>query len=315
MDESDKKPNAIVIFMPEPYAVMRDKIKRRLQGKSGNQRIREIKAILNELSPIFKSIRSELQNELGTLYKTERSKSKGRSRRAIRKKSPQMVIVGHSGSNKDLMFLQLSGRSEESYSQGILLGSLDYNDVHIQLLLAPYIYSGIVNDNRELYSLLRTTDGLLIVNNDDVDFQMTIAELNKAGIFPCNRKKGQCMKTIGAKTFLPSLAIYEKEVPKTDLNVLSTNEIAKIRSGIYDCLGITRIYLTRTNKDGFTKPPLIFMDGPSTVEDVLDRLRISKTGFKYAKVWGPSTKYDGAAVGLKRELRDGDIVRIYSKIV
>lgn len=57
------------------------------------------------------------------------------------------------------------------------------------------------------------------------------------------------------------------------------------------------------------------MDGPSTVEDVLDRLRISKTGFKYAKVWGPSTKYDGAAVGLKRELRDGDIVRIYSKIV
>lgn len=39
--------------MPEPYAVMRDKIKRRLQGKSGNQRIREIRAILTELPPIF----------------------------------------------------------------------------------------------------------------------------------------------------------------------------------------------------------------------------------------------------------------------
>ena len=44
--------------MPEPYAVMRDKIKRRLQGKSGNQRIREIRAILTELPPIFKGIRS-----------------------------------------------------------------------------------------------------------------------------------------------------------------------------------------------------------------------------------------------------------------
>jgi len=58
MDESDKKLNTISIFMPEPYVVMRDKIKRRLQGKIGNQRIREIKAILNELSPIFKGIRS-----------------------------------------------------------------------------------------------------------------------------------------------------------------------------------------------------------------------------------------------------------------
>jgi hypothetical protein len=90
--------------MPEPYIVMRDKIKRRLQGKSGNQRIREIKSILNELSPIFREIRSELQSELVTLHKTERSKSKGRSRRTIRKRSPQMFIVGHSGSNKDVLF-------------------------------------------------------------------------------------------------------------------------------------------------------------------------------------------------------------------
>jgi len=299
--------------MPEPYAVMRDKIKRRLQGKSGNQRIREIRAILTELPPIFKGIRSELQNELGALYKTERSKSKGRGRRPIRKKSPQMVILGHAGSNDDILFLKLSGRSEESYNQGILLGSLNYNDVSIQLLLAPHIYSGITDDNRELFSLLRATDGLLIVANDDRDFQMSVAELNKAGIYPYNRQKGQCTITVGGIAYIPSIAVYEKEAPKTDLCVLSVNDVDKIRSGIYECLGITRIYLTRTNKDGFTRPPLIFMD-ELTVEDVLDELRIFKTGFKYAKVWGPSTKFDGGVVGLKRELHDGDIVRIYLKI-
>jgi len=301
--------------MPEPYVVMRDKIKRRLQGKSGNQRIREIKAILNELSPIFKDIRSELHRELEVLYKTERSKSKGRGRRSIRKKSPQVIIVGYSGSNKDLLFSKLIGRSEESYSQGILLGSLYYNDIFIQLLLAPYIYSGIFNHNRELVSLLRTTDCLLIVCNDYGDFQRLIAELNKAGIFPCNWQKGQGMITVGAKTFLPSLVVYEKEAPKTDLNFLGINEIERIRSGICGCLGITRIYLTRTNKDGFSKPPLIFMEGPNTIEDVLDKLRISETSFRYAKVWGPFTKYDGSVVGLKRELHDGDIVRIYTKLV
>jgi len=300
--------------MPEPYVVMRDKIKRRLQGKSGNQRIREIKAVLNELSPIFQDIRSELHMELEGLYKTERSKSKGRSRHSIRKKSPQMVIVGYSGSNKDLLFLKLSGRSEASYNQGILLGSLNYNDIYIQLLLAPYIYSGIAKDDRQLFSLLRATDGLLIVSVDDGDFQRSIAELNKGGIFPYNRQQSQGIKPVNAKTFLPSLAIYEKKAPKTDLNALSIDEIRKIRSGIYECLGITRIYITRTNKGEFTKPPLIFMDGPRTVEDVLDKLRISTIGFKYAKVWGLSTKYDGGVVGLKRELHDGDIVRIYTKL-
>jgi len=300
--------------MPEPYAVMRDKIKRRLQGKSGNQRIREIKAILTELSPIFKGIRSELQNELGTLYKTERSKSKGRGRHPIRKKSPQMVILGYTGSNKDILFLKLSGRSEESYNQGILLGTLNFNDVSIQLLLAPHIYSGITDDNRELFSLLRATDGLLIVNNDDRDFQMSVTELNKAGIYPCNRQKGQCKMTLGDRAFIPSMVVYEKGAPKTDLCFFNINDVENIRSGIYGCLGITRIYLTRTNKDGFTKPPLIFMDGLNIIEDVLEKLRISKTGFKYARVWGPSTKYDGGVVGLKRELHDGDIVRIYLKI-
>ena len=219
-----------------------------------------------------------------------------------------MVILGHAGSNDDIL-----GRSEESYNQGILLGSLNYNDVSIQLLLAPHIYSGITDDNRELFSLLRATDGLLIVANDDRDFQMSVAELNKAGIYPYKRQKGQCTITVGGIAYIPSIAVYEKEAPKTDLCVLSVNDVDKIRSGIYECLGITRIYLTRTNKDGFTRPPLIFMD-ELTVEDVLDELRIFKTGFKYAKVWGPSTKFDGGVVGLKRELHDGDIVRIYLKI-
>lgn len=33
-----------------------------------------------------------------------------------------------------------------------------------------------------------------------------------------------------------------------------------------------------------------------------------------AKVWEPSTIFDGVVVGAKRELHDGDIVRIYTKL-
>jgi len=33
--------------------------------------------------------------------------------------------------------------------------------------------------------------------------------------------------------------------------------------------------------------------------------------FKYAKVWGPSAKFDSERVGLDRELSDGDVVQLH----
>jgi hypothetical protein len=90
------------------------------------------------------------------------------------------------------------------------------------------------------------------------------------------------------------------------------SDVERIKCEILTCLGIYRIYLTRTNKNGFVKPPLIFMNGPS-IADVLDKLKITQNSFKYAKVWGPSIKYDGEVVGLKKGLSDGNIIRIYVK--
>ncbi|MEM3866916.1 MAG: TGS domain-containing protein, partial [Candidatus Bathyarchaeia archaeon] len=35
--------------------------------------------------------------------------------------------------------------------------------------------------------------------------------------------------------------------------------------------------------------------------------------FKYARVWGPSSKFPGEKVGLNHLLKDGDIVEIHAK--
>ena len=50
--------------MPEPYAVMREKIKNRLKCKTDQQRLRELKKILSELPQLYKNLRVELKQEL-----------------------------------------------------------------------------------------------------------------------------------------------------------------------------------------------------------------------------------------------------------
>ena len=298
--------------MPEPYAVMREKIKNRLREKTDDQRIREIKKVLSELPSIYRELRIELAQELKGLTKRRASRANiGKSRYpSIRKMSPQLVMVSFQGSNARPLFQKLSGR-RIGFSQQIFLGNFFHRDVSIQLLLAPEIYEGTANSNRELMSVIRATDGLLIYVRNKSDISNVISELQKAKIAVSFREAEKVEKG-DEMTCLPSLVVYEKENPTESSIAVQVDDIQRIKDEAHRCLGLTRIYLTKTNRDGFSLPPLVFMQDAVSVEDVLNKIaRTSKSKFKYAKVWGSSTRFDGETFGLRRQLSDGDIIRIY----
>ena len=69
---------------------------------------------------------------------------------------------------------------------------------------------------------------------------------------------------------------------------------------------------TRAGKKVAEKP--IILNKGATVRDVAKKIHkdfIKK--FKYAKIWGPSAKFDAQQVGLEHELKDKDIVEIFIK--
>ncbi len=82
------------------------------------------------------------------------------------------------------------------------------------------------------------------------------------------------------------------------------------KESIYRSLDIIRVY-TKTPGEKVAYPP-ITMKPHSTVYDAAGRIHKQfQKKFKYAKIWGPSAKYDGQKVGSEHVLQDGDTVEVH----
>ncbi|MBS7638210.1 50S ribosome-binding GTPase [Candidatus Bathyarchaeota archaeon] len=79
---------------------------------------------------------------------------------------------------------------------------------------------------------------------------------------------------------------------------------------LFEMLRIIRIYTKEPGRE--PSPTPIVGRGRMTVAEVAKALHTDfYKRFKYAKLWGPSSKFPGEKVGLDRELSDGDIVELH----
>jgi small GTP-binding protein len=86
-----------------------------------------------------------------------------------------------------------------------------------------------------------------------------------------------------------------------------------LKDAIWDGLGFTRIYLKRIGREPDMKEPLV-MRGEVTAASVAMRIhREMARQFKFARIWGPSSKFPGQKVGMHQRLQDGDIVELHTK--
>ncbi|MBU7015708.1 MAG: 50S ribosome-binding GTPase [Theionarchaea archaeon] len=83
-----------------------------------------------------------------------------------------------------------------------------------------------------------------------------------------------------------------------------------VKEAIYRRLNIIRVY-TKTPGEQVAYPP-ITMKPQSTVHEAAGRIHKQfQRKFKYARIWGPSAKYEGQKVGSDHILQDGDIVEVH----
>src|SRR3989344_6370349 len=85
----------------------------------------------------------------------------------------------------------------------------------------------------------------------------------------------------------------------------------ELKELIFKRLNLIRIYTKEAGKKADMNEPLIMRNGVS-IKDVCDKLhRDFVKKFSFARVTGPSAKFDAQKLSLTHKVKDGDIVEIH----
>jgi small GTP-binding protein len=307
--------------MPMPHRTFAQVAKRRLIGKEGRERIREVNALLAELPDYRNGPYADLRKWLQAEIEETRVRSNAVHRDSIavrREGAAQIALVGPPNVGKSSLLQALSE---------IQIKTGDYpfttlrpvpaltriGGVLVQLIEIPGLIGGAGDDRgggRALLGVLRTVDAIVYCSRaggDPSELRVVLDEVATAGI-----DKPAILAATRADEAEPDvvegLAAAFPQLPVMAVSVLDETSLERFRSAVWELTGLLRI---RLRKDGVTDDEPVALDPGSTVTDVADSVHhdLSAT-FTGARVWGPSARFDGQRVGRDHPVQDGDVVEI-----
>jgi len=310
--------------MPMPHRTFAQVAKRRLTGKEGKDRIREVRALLQQLPEYRNGPYADLRKWLlGEVQETRvRAKAVHRDSIAVRREgAAQIALVGPPNVGKSSLLQALSA---------IQIKTGDYpfttlrpvpaltriGGVLVQLVEIPGLISGATEDRgggRALLGVLRSADAIVYCcrASQGVDqLQVARCEVAAAGI----EKPAMVAATRADEASDQDLAVVREaftEVEVIPVSILDDASLEALRAAIWGLTGLIRVYLRR---DGAVDDEPLALQSGATILEVADSvhhdLSASLTG---ARVWGPSARFDGQLVGGAHTVQDGDTVEILSR--
>src|SRR5690349_10092326 len=307
--------------MPMPHRTQMQVIKRRLVGKEGGERIKELRTILAELpgyrSGPYADIRKWVAGQIDEAR--VRKKAVHRDSIAVRREGvAQIALVGPPNAGKSSLLQALSS---------IQIRTGDYafttmrpvpavtriRGVLVQLVEIPGLIEGATEDRgggRALLGVLRFADAIVYCArpSDDpeklraVMHEVELAEIDLPHVIAATRSDESAPEALAA---LRAAFPGERIIP---VSILDDASLDAFREVVWSLTGLIRVYL-RTN--GETEPEPAALAPGSTVADVADSIHHDlAASFTGARIWGPSAKFDGQKVGREQPVQDGDIVEI-----
>ena len=307
--------------MPMPHRTFAQVAKRRLVGKEGRERIREVNALLAELPDYRNGPYADLRKSLLAEIDDTRVRSSAVHRDSIavrREGAAQIALVGPPNVGKSSLLQALSE---------IQIKTGDYpfttlrpipaltriGGVLVQLVEIPGLIEGATEDRgggRALLGVLRSADAIIYCTRADADPEELLpvrAEVALAGI----EKPAFLAATRADEATAADFARLRAAFPDLDVvpvSVIDEASLDAFRAATWRLTGLIRVRL-RTN--GMTDEEPLALSPGATVEDVAEwvhqELAASFTG---ARVWGPSARFDGQRVGRDHAVQDGDVVEI-----
>ena len=307
--------------MPMPHRTFAQLAKRRLVGKEGRDRVREVRALLAELPEYRNGPYADLRRWLTDEIEETRVRSSAVHRDSIpvrREGAAQIALVGPPNVGKSSLLQALSE---------IQIKTGDYpfttlrpvpaltriGGVLVQLVEIPGLLEGATEDRgggRALLGVLRAADAIVYccrASADPIELAVVRGELAAAGIDkPAFVAATRADEADDAAVGRLRVAFEGLEV--IPVSILDEASLARFSAAAWALTGLIRI---RLRSQGVIDEGPLALEPGSTVAVVADRVHHELgTSLSGARIWGPSARFDGQRVGRDHEVLDGDIVEI-----
>jgi small GTP-binding protein len=309
-----------VIAMPMPHRTQMQVIKRRLVGKEGGERIKELRAILEELPGYRSGPYADIRKWVTGQIEESRIRKKAVHRDSIavrREGVAQIALVGPPNAGKSSLLQALSSIQIRTGDYAFTTtrpvpAVTPIHGVPVQLVEIPGLIEGATDDRgggRALLGVLRSADALVLCQDASAPLdglRSVRAELEVAGI----DKRTLVAVTKVDETAPERVAEISEQLglPAIGVSVLDDDSLDRFREALWELTGLIRIYLRRPGQEDeqphALAPEATVVDAAHLIHHTLAE---TCTG---ARVTGPSAKFDHQRVGRDHVLAEGDTVEI-----
>jgi len=304
-----------------PHRTQMQVIKRRLVGKEGGERIKELRAILEELPGYRSGPYADIRKWVNAQLEETRTRSRVVHRDSIavrREGAAQIAFVGPPNAGKSSLLQALSNiqikTGDYAFTTTRPVPALTrIRGVLVQLVEIPGLIAGAGEDRgggRALLGVLRGADAIVFCQDSSAPvhaLETVMAEVREAGIERAAIVAATKVDEASEETLLGLDRFALEVVP---VSVLDDQSLESFRRAVWRLTGLIRVFLRKHGEDVSEavalRPPATVADAARSVHHQLEERCVG------AHVWGPSARFDGQRVGRDHELADDDVVEIVS---
>ena len=307
--------------MPMPHRTQQALIKRRIAGKEGAERVRELRAILDDLPDYKNGPYADLRKWVVGQIDAARARARVVQRDSIavrREGVAQVALVGPPNAGKSSLLHALS-------EVQIKIGDYAFTTLRpvpalvsiggalVQFVEIPGLIEGASEDRgggRALLGVLRGADVIVYCHDATSDpaalltvrEEVAAAGIEKPALLALTKMDDASPDALErVRAVLPEL----EAVP---VSIIDDASLEALKEAVWRCTGLMRVFLF--HQGVVAERPLALPAG-ATVMDVASSVHSELAAtFRRARVWGASVRFDGQHVGKDHVLREGDVVEV-----
>jgi len=280
-----------------------------LKAKTKEEKIACLKKMLT-LAPGHKgaeNLRSSIKQRLSKLKYAQEKDIKQTKRSAgisiKREGVAQVVLVGKTNAGKSLLLNRLTNaKVKEGFyeytTKKPVFGIMDYNGIKVQIIEIPAITNNF-NESETgpaLFGIVRMANLIVFIVRNEEELNFLKKEFEKA------------------EMEFDGLIVFNSDEPIKNYYTLDfkNDDVEDIKQKIWSRLN--KIYVF-TKQPGRKKdyPPVALEKGDNIETLALKVHKDFVKKFRFARIWGPSARFNGQEVGLSHILKEEDIIEFHMK--